>query len=138
MKECLEETFQVYNATLDVGDYVPKGHLEKIYIWIFKQMKKKQRRIDREDRKYQRSLKQLIKEGKVVDTVSMSYVLKDIDPLLLNLSKITYRQIYPIPIDNAEQTENVTPLSENEASAGNVAQTENTEGDSNVEKREEK
>ena len=50
MKECLSETFEVYAATLDVSDYVPKEHLEKAHKWIYKVMRKKQREIKKEDR----------------------------------------------------------------------------------------
>lgn len=77
MKECLQETFDVYKETLDVSDYVPKNHLEKTFNWIFKNMKKKQRKIDKEDRKYQRRLKRLIKCGRIIDTTSEESVLED-------------------------------------------------------------
>lgn len=80
MKECLEETFNVYEKTLDVGDYVPESHLKKIYKWIFKIMKRNQRKIDKEDKKYQRQLKKLIKSGQIVDTTSEESVLADFEP----------------------------------------------------------
>ena len=84
MKECLFETFQVYEETLDVADYVPGKHVEKIHKWIYKSMKKKQRQIDKEDRKYKKSLKKLIKLGFVIDTTSQGYVLGNIDPSYVN------------------------------------------------------
>ena len=80
MKECLAETFDVYKETLDVGDYVPETYLKKIYKWIYKNMKKKQRKIDGDDRKYQRQLKKLIKSGKIPDTNSEESVLEDYEP----------------------------------------------------------
>lgn len=77
MKECLRETFDVYKETMDVGDYVPVSHLNKTFNWILKNMKKKQRKINKEDRKYQRQLKKLIKRGKIADTTSEKAVLED-------------------------------------------------------------
>lgn len=79
MKDCLRETFEVYKETLDVGDYVPDNHLDKLFNWIYKNMKKKQRKIDKEDKKYQRQLKRLIKRGKIIDTTSEEAVLSDFE-----------------------------------------------------------
>lgn len=77
MKECMAETFEVYKCTLDVADYVPESHLDKTFAWIYKNMKKKQRQIDKENRKYQRTLKRLIRKGKVIKTTSEENVLLD-------------------------------------------------------------
>ena len=51
MKECMAETFEVYKCTLDVAD--------------------------KENRKYQRTLKRLIRKGKVIKTTSEENVLLD-------------------------------------------------------------
>ncbi|MCI8420752.1 MAG: hypothetical protein HFE34_00510 [Clostridia bacterium] len=67
--------------------------MEKIHKWIYKSMKKKQRQIDKEDRKYKKSLKKLIKLGFVIDTTSQGYVLGNIDPSYVNF----YRALGGMP-----------------------------------------
>lgn len=47
------ETFQI---TLDTADYVPQSFNKRILRYIFKNMKKQFRLIDKEDREYQRKL----------------------------------------------------------------------------------
>lgn len=154
MKECLFETFKVYAATLDTADYVPIAHLEKTHKWILKTMKKKQREIAREDRKYQRSLKKLIKLGFVIDTTSKEYVLSDIDPAYINFNRMPSLMsgqqtvVTPtessaeenfleenLPSNNAE--ENITNASAENASGENV-QTDQAEEEKNNEQENKK
>lgn len=54
--ECLGRFYQTFSLTLDTCDYVPKKYNDKILKYIFKCMKKSFRKIDKEDREYQKSL----------------------------------------------------------------------------------
>lgn len=49
--------YQSFAHTLDTVDYVPEKYNQKICQYIFKNMKRTFRKIDREDRKYQRRLR---------------------------------------------------------------------------------
>lgn len=145
MKECLQETFDVYKETLDVSDYVPKNHLEKTFNWIFKNMKKKQRKIDKEDRKYQRRLKRLIKCGKIIDTTSEESVLDDFKLLEESENETEEKKVVAdgqsstvTSIENVKPEETATPgedtmPTENVALGENVTPGENVNGgDCNV------
>ena len=50
---CLHKYYETFAQTLDTADFVPEQYNNKITKYIFKNMKKAFRRIDREDRKYQ-------------------------------------------------------------------------------------
>ena len=52
----LEKYYETFSMTLDTADYVPEKYNDKIIKYIFKNMKKAFRRIDREDNRYQRKL----------------------------------------------------------------------------------
>ena len=86
MSECLTSTFEVYAKTLDVADFVPQKHIDKMHNWILKEMKKKKREAKREDKKIQKTLRNLIESGKVVDTTCEEYILAHIDFDLLTPS----------------------------------------------------
>ena len=49
--------FETFSHTLDTVDFVPQRYLDKIYAYIFKNMRRAFRRIDKEDRKFQRAFK---------------------------------------------------------------------------------
>ena len=53
----LAKYYETFSMTLDTADYVPEKYNDKIIKYIFKNMKKAFRRIDREDNRYQRKLK---------------------------------------------------------------------------------
>ncbi len=57
INECLTRYYETFSHTLDTADYVPDKFNMKILHYIFKNMKKSFKRIDREDRKYQRCFK---------------------------------------------------------------------------------
>ncbi|MCI8988847.1 MAG: hypothetical protein HFK05_03730 [Clostridia bacterium] len=59
--ECLVRYYETFAHTLDTCDYVPEKFNNKILKYIFKNMKRQFKKLDREDRKYQ---KQLAKENK--------------------------------------------------------------------------
>lgn len=50
----LTNYYDTFARTLDTSDFVPERYNKKISKYIFKNMKKAFRRIDKEDRKYQR------------------------------------------------------------------------------------
>ncbi len=62
---CLHKYYETFSQTLDTADFVPDEYNDKISKYIFKNMKKAFKRIDREDRKYQRQFnkKQKSKKG---------------------------------------------------------------------------
>lgn len=61
INKTLDEYYQTFQHTLDTADYVPEKFNKRIANYIYKNMKKAFRQIDREDRKYQRELKRKIK-----------------------------------------------------------------------------
>lgn len=65
INNCLNKYYETFSHTLDTADFVPDEYNDKITKYIFKNMKKAFKRIDREDRKYQRQFnkKQKSKKG---------------------------------------------------------------------------
>jgi len=61
INECLEEYYKTFASTLDTADYVPDKFNDKILRYIFKNLKKQFKLIDKEDRIYQSKLKRQIK-----------------------------------------------------------------------------
>lgn len=56
INECQHEYYETFSCTLDTADYVPQKYSEKILAYIFKNMKKQFKKIDREDKLYQKSI----------------------------------------------------------------------------------
>ena len=54
---CLETYYATFAQTLDTADFVPEKYNKKILAYIFKNMKRQSRKIDREDRRYQRAVR---------------------------------------------------------------------------------
>lgn len=54
---CLETYYDTFSRTLDTADFVPEKYNKKILAYIFKNMKRQFRRLDREDRRYQRAMR---------------------------------------------------------------------------------
>ncbi len=54
INECLTKYYETFSHTLDTADYVPEKFNNKILDYIYKNMRKSFKRIDKEDRKYQR------------------------------------------------------------------------------------
>ena len=61
---CLSKYYETFACTLDTVDYVPQKFNNKILAYIFKNMKRQFRKIDREDRRYQKELTQAEKPPK--------------------------------------------------------------------------
>ncbi len=53
----LDEYYATFSHMLDTSDYVPERYNVKVGRYIFKNMKKSFRLVDREDRKFQRAWK---------------------------------------------------------------------------------
>ena len=58
----LEKYYETFEHTLDTIDYVPEKYNDKICKYIFKNMKKAFKKIDKEDFKFQKELKKKTKE----------------------------------------------------------------------------
>ena len=54
---CLGKYYETFALTLDTADFVPEKYNKKIMAYIFKNLKRQFRKIDREDRKYQKALR---------------------------------------------------------------------------------
>lgn len=54
INECLTKYYKTFSHTLDTADYVPEKFNNKILYYIYKNMRKSFKRMDKEDRKYQR------------------------------------------------------------------------------------
>lgn len=63
--ECLMRYYQTFSCTLDTVDYVPDKFNDKILRYIFKNLKKQFKKIDKEDKKYQFDLKKRIRKNKI-------------------------------------------------------------------------
>ncbi len=55
---CLHMYYETFSQTLDTADFVPDEYNDKISKYIFKNMKKAFKRIDKEDRIYQKEARQ--------------------------------------------------------------------------------
>ncbi len=56
INECLVKYYETFSHTLDTADYVPKKYNKKILVYIFKNMKKQFKKLDRDDKRYQKQL----------------------------------------------------------------------------------
>ena len=69
--------YDSFELTLDTPDFVREKHLKKIQNYIFKYAMQQKRRINAEDRAYQKVRKLLIEEGLIPDTTSRDAVKED-------------------------------------------------------------
>lgn len=53
INKCLVTYYETFAHTLDTSDYVPEKYNDKILKYIFKNMKRQFRKIDKEDKIYQ-------------------------------------------------------------------------------------
>ena len=61
---CLETYYATLARTLDTADFVPEKYNKKILAYIFKNMKRQFRKIDRADRQYQKGIARKEREKK--------------------------------------------------------------------------
>lgn len=57
INECLSKYYETFAHTLDTADFVPEQYNDKINAYIFKNMRKAFKKIDREDRRFQRAFR---------------------------------------------------------------------------------
>lgn len=62
INECLIKYYETFAQTLDTADYVPEKFNDKILKYIFKNLRKQFRRLDKEDKCYQAALQAKEKE----------------------------------------------------------------------------
>lgn len=62
INKTLDKYYETFSHTLDTADYVPEKFNSKIHKYIYKNMKKAFRQIDKEDRLYQKDLKRKLKQ----------------------------------------------------------------------------
>lgn len=56
INESLEQYYNTFSRTLDTADFVPEKFNKKIHKYIFKNMKKTFKKIDKEDRHFQKQV----------------------------------------------------------------------------------
>lgn len=66
----LNNYYQTFSCTLDTADYVPEKYNNKIHKYIFKNMKKAFKKIDKEDKLFQLQLKKKNRTKKMKSTSS--------------------------------------------------------------------
>ncbi len=64
--------FDTFRCTLDTADFVPEKYNDKILAYIFKNMKKAFRCIDREDKRYQRVVARVQKMSRSMLTTGVN------------------------------------------------------------------
>jgi len=64
INQALDEYYDTFSHTLDTADFVPEKYNNKINRYIFKNMKRAFKKLNREDRIYQRKAKKKAKINK--------------------------------------------------------------------------
>lgn len=62
INECLIKYYETFSHTLDTADFVPEKYNDKINAYVFKNMKRAFKKIDREDRRYQKAFNKAQKQ----------------------------------------------------------------------------
>ena len=62
INECLSKYYETFAHTLDTADYVPAKFNDNILMYIFKNMKKQFKKIDRTDKRYQKQVAKRLKQ----------------------------------------------------------------------------
>ena len=62
INQTLDKYYETFSHMLDTCDYVPEKYNNKIGKYIFKNMKKSFKLIDKDDKQYQREFKKKVKE----------------------------------------------------------------------------
>ncbi len=57
INECLNKYYETFSHTLDTADFVPEKYNDKINAYIFKNMKRAFKRIDKADKLFQKEFK---------------------------------------------------------------------------------
>lgn len=69
INECLVKYYETFEHTVETADYVPEKYNEKILAYIFKNMKKQFKKIDRENKRQQKLLAQKAKQKRGANNV---------------------------------------------------------------------
>ena len=59
INECLNKYYETFSCTLDTADFVPDKYNDKINAYIFKNMKRAFKRLDKADRQFQKEFKMI-------------------------------------------------------------------------------
>jgi len=76
INKTLDKYYETFSHMLDTVDFVPEKFNDKISKYIFKNMKKAFRQIDKEDRIYQRELKKKLRAESKNKIVSSNNLVK--------------------------------------------------------------
>ena len=57
INECLQKYYETFSHTLDTADFVPEKYNDKINAYIFKNMKRAFKRIDKADKQFQKEFR---------------------------------------------------------------------------------
>ncbi|WP_251548497.1 hypothetical protein [Pumilibacter intestinalis] len=61
INECLSKYYETFAHTLDTADFVPEQYNDRILAYIFKNMRKAFKRLDREDKRFQKAFRKKAK-----------------------------------------------------------------------------
>lgn len=61
INECLSKYYETFAHTLDTVDFVPEQYNDRILAYIFKNMRKAFKRLDREDKRFQKAFRKKAK-----------------------------------------------------------------------------
>ena len=64
INECLAKYYETFARTLDTADFVPTAYNDKITAYIFKNMKKAFKKVDKEDKCFQKTAKKKYEQKK--------------------------------------------------------------------------
>ena len=64
INQCLQKYYESFAQTLDTADYVPESYNKKILGYIFCNLQKSFKKLDKADRRYQRQLKRRMRREK--------------------------------------------------------------------------
>ncbi len=61
INECLSKYYETFARTLDTADFVPAEYNDKITAYIFKNMRKTFKKVDKEDKRFQKAFRKRAK-----------------------------------------------------------------------------
>lgn len=97
INQCLQTFYATFAMTLDTSDFVPVAYNKRILRYIFKNMRKAFKRIDREDRQYQ---KELAKKEKNRQNAGSTAADRSEDVTILMPNEVEGQQTVPSNVAN--------------------------------------
>ncbi len=64
INQCLQKYYESFAQTLDTANYVPESYNKRILSYIFHNLQKSFKRVDKADKRYQRQLKRRLRREK--------------------------------------------------------------------------